>query len=371
MNVVLIIPTYNERENILVLLEQAIKAFSTFSHHSFSYLVVDDNSPDGTGGLVKEFAKTHKNVHLLTGQKEGLGRALLRGMTYAVEKFHADILVQMDADLSHDPKVLPKFIEAIDNGADFVVGSRYIPGGSIPDNWGVDRKIYSSVGNSIVRFGLGYPSVHDWTGGFRAFYKKYFESNKTKVAKYSGYVFQIAFLYNAVLQSAKIVEVPIHFADRRYGKSKMFVKEYIRHVLQYVFTQRFKALYKGPFKKFLVVGSIGFAINTVVLELMIHVIGTSPTIGSALGAELAILSNFFLNNAWTFKERTNGDGIKITKLLQFNTTSLGALLLQAGTVFVGTNIHGKSWYMLYYMLGVGFGLVWNYTMYSKVIWKKK
>jgi dolichol-phosphate mannosyltransferase len=371
MNVVLIIPTYNERENILVLLDQAISAFSTYPHHNFSYLVVDDTSPDGTGDLVKVYAKQHKNVHLLTGKKDGLGTALLRGMTYATEKLNADILVQIDADLSHDPKVLPKFMKAIDDGADFVVGSRYIPGGSIPQNWGIDRKIYSTVGNGFVRFGLGYSYVHDWTGGFRAFYKKYFEHNKSKMTKFSGYVFQIAFLHNAILEGAKIVEVPIHFADRKYGKSKIATREYIRHIIEYVIGERCKALLSPQFKKFLVVGAIGFIINTVVLEVVVQMVGASPAVGSAVGAELAIISNFFLNNAWTFKERKVTGLKQLLKLLQFNTTSLGAIIIQAGVVWLGTAIYGRAWYHMYYIFGVGLGLIWNYIMYSKVIWKKK
>jgi dolichol-phosphate mannosyltransferase len=370
MNVVLILPTYNERDTILVLLEQASEAFASLAHHSFSYLVVDDSSPDGTAEAVEEFAKKHKNIYVLRGKKEGLGRALLRGMTYAVEKLQADILVQMDADLSHDPKVLPKFIKALDGGADIAIGSRYIPGGAIPENWGFRRKLYSTVGNGIVRFGLGHPSIHDWTGGYRAFYKKYYEVNKEKVTKYSGYVFQIAFLHNAVLAGANVYEVPIKFVDRRFGYSKIAAKEYIRHVLEYVFTQRLLSLRYGNFKKFLVVGGVGFIINTVILEFSVNAIGLQPAVGSIIGAECAIVSNFFLNNAWTFRDQTIEKGKRLTKLLQFNTAALGAILIQATSVFFGDKIFGDSWYRLFYVIGVGIGLIYNYIMYSKVIWKK-
>jgi dolichol-phosphate mannosyltransferase len=369
MNVIVILPTYNERDTILVVLEQAMAALSSFKQHSFSYLVVDDSSPDGTGDVVAEFSKKHKNVHLLSGQKQGLGRALLRGMTYAIDKLDADILVQMDCDLSHDPKSLPKFIEALNNGADFVVGTRYIAGGSIPDNWGIHRKIFSIVGNTIVRFGLGFPRIHDWTGGYRAFYKKYFVDNKTKLEKYAGYVFQIAFLHHAVIQGATISEVPIHFTDRKYGKSKIAPSEYIRNVLLYVGQERLKALNKGPFKRFLVVGTIGFIINTVVLEVGVNMFGFDPSVGSALGAEFAIISNFILNNNWTFKEHKVTGVKQIGKFIQFNITSLGAIIIQAGTVFVGVHTFGIAWYRLYYIFGVALGLIWNYTMYSKVIWK--
>lgn len=371
MNVVLILPTYNERDTILVLLEEAAKAFASITHHKFSYLVVDDTSPDGTAEAVEEYAKTHKNVHVLNGKKEGLGRALLRGMTYAVEKLDAEILVQMDADLSHDPKVLPKFIKALDGGADIAVGSRYIPGGAIPEDWGINRKIYSVMGNAIVRFGLGHPEIHDWTGGYRALYKKYFELNKEKVSKYTGYVFQIAFLHNAILGGARVYEVPIKFTDRKFGSSKIAASEYIPNVLKYVGLERMKALRKGNFKKFLVVGGIGFVINTIILEFGVHAIGMHPAVASIVGAECAIVSNFFLNNAWTFKDQVIEKGKRLYKFIQFNLSAVGAIVIQAASVFIGTHLFGESWYRLFYIFGVGIGLFYNYIMYSKVIWKNK
>ncbi len=371
MNVVLILPTYNERDTILVLLEKAAEAFAPLNHHSFKYLIVDDTSPDGTAEAVEEYAKKHKNIFVLRGKKEGLGRALLRGMTYAVDKLDADILIQMDADLSHDPKVLPKFIKALDGGADIAVGSRYIPGGAIPEDWGLHRKIFSIVGNSIVRFGLGYPSLHDWTGGYRAFYNKYYEINKDKMLKYSGYVFQIAFLHNSVMAGARVYEVPIKFTDRRFGHSKIAPGEYIKNVFEYVIKQRLHSLKTGNFKKFLVVGGIGFVINTVILEFCVHAVGLKPAVGSIIGAEFAIISNFFLNNAWTFKDQAIEQGKKLSKLMQFNFSAIGAIIIQAVSVFVGTHLFGEPSYRIFYILGVGIGLIYNYFMYSKVIWKKK
>lgn len=370
MKLVIILPTFNERENIISLLDALARVTAKTTVYSISYLVVDDNSPDGTKDEVLIYKKTHPNVHIISGEKEGLGKALLRGMAYAVETLKADILFQMDADLSHDPKKVPEFIRHLEEGDDFVIGSRYIPGGSIPDNWGLHRKLFSRIGNAIVRFGLGYPQVHDWTGGFRAFHKKYYELLHTRVAKYSGYVFQIAFLHQAIIQGAHITEVPFGFTDRRFGRSKIAPAEYIRNVLLYVGGERLKQLKKGPLGKMLVVGTIGFVINTVILELGVA-LGFDPTIGSAVGAETAIVSNFILNNTWTFRERKIEGKRLIGKFLQFNLTSLGAIVIQAGTVYAGTRLTGVQWYRLWYMLGVGIGLIWNFTMYAKVIWKHK
>lgn len=369
MKIVVILPTYNERDNIAGLLDRLESITGNISNHTFSFLVVDDNSPDGTEDVIKKYQKSQKNVHLLTGKKEGLGKALLRGMAYATGKLNAEILVQMDADLSHDPEVLPKMIAEIDKGADFVLGSRYIPGGSIPDNWGPVRKFYSVVGNEIVRFGLGFPKVHDWTGGYRVYRRKYVELSQNHLSKYRGYVFQIAFLHKSILNGAVVAEVPFHFSDRRYGHSKIVPSQYIRDIFVYIGKSRVRSLLTGPFLKFCVVGSIGFIINTLVLELFVAV-GFHPAIGSAVGAEVAIISNFFLNNMWTFRHRKIESNRLLGKFLQFNTTSIGAIVLQAGTVAVGSGLWGVGLYRYYYVLGVGFGLIWNYTMYSKVIWKK-
>jgi dolichol-phosphate mannosyltransferase len=370
MKLVVILPTYNERDNILRLLDMLHDVLKGVKGYDVAYLVVDDNSPDGTEKVVETYQKTHKDVHLITGKKEGLGKALLRGMTYAVEKMGAEVFLQMDADLSHDPRVVPKFLQAIDKGADFAVGSRYIKGGSIPQNWGLHRKIFSVAGNSIVRFGLGVTRIHDWTGGFRAFRKEFYEKIHSEVGPYSGYVFQIAFLHKSIVRGAKITEVPIHFTDRRFGRSKIAPSEYIRNVLWYVASTRISEIWSHSFPKFLVVGTIGFVINTVVLEIMVQ-FGLHPTLGSVIGAELAILSNFILNNAWTFKDRKIDETKRILKFFQFNGTSLGAVILQAGTIAVGTFVYGVEKYRIFYVIGVLIGLVWNYAMYSLVIWKKK
>ncbi len=369
MNVAVILPTYNERDTIIPLLDGLEQVTKAIPHHQFQILVVDDTSPDGTIDVVRNYQKKHNNVSLLTGKKEGLGRAILRGMRYSLDTLHAQIIIQMDADLSHDPDVLPKFMRAIDDGADFVVGSRYIPGGSIPQNWAPYRKLYSIVGNAIVRYGLGQGNVHDWTGGYRAYVPKYVTALEKEISAYSGYVFQIAFLHKSILLGAKVVEVPIHFTDRRFGRSKISPSEYIQNVFLYVGRERFKSIKQGRFGKFLIVGTIGFIINTVILEFLVR-FGFHPTIGSVVGAEFAIISNFFLNNFWTFRSHVIVGKPLFGKLLQFNGTSIGAILIQGATVFVGTHFFGLSAYRIFYIFGVGIGLVYNYIIYSKVVWAK-
>ena len=373
MKTVIILPTYNERENIITLLDALHEEAKKISGHTCLFLVVDDMSPDGTGDLVHTYSKIHKDTHIVTGKKEGLGRALLRGMTYAVETLKADILVQMDCDLSHDPTRIPLFLAAIDDGADFVVGSRYIKGGSIPENWGIHRKIFSVVGNAIVRFGLRFPKTHDWTGGYRAYRKKYYEQFADEMKEYSGYVFQIAFLHKAIASGAKIVEVPIHFTDRLYGHSKIAAGEYIKNVLLYVAGSLVHELRYGPFGKFLVVGGIGFILNAVLLVVFREWVGLPASIANLIGAAAAIFSNFNLNNLWTFKEKKITSAVSyLLKLAQFYGTSLfGVLAIQTGTIELGTRLFGESLYFIYFLIGTSFLMIWNYFMYSRVIWKKR
>lgn len=369
MKVVVLIPTYNERENIKSHLDALEVVIKKVPRHSFFFLVVDDNSPDGTCDIVEDYRRTHKNVFITSGKKEGLGRALLRGMRYAIGDLGAEIIVQIDADHSHNPKSLPDFFRKIDEGANFVVGSRYIEGGSIPSNWGIHRKIYSVLGNAIVRFGIGYVDVHDWTGGYRAYHRKFVEASEKEMTPYSGYVFQIAFLDKSIQYGARVAEVPIQFTDRLFGHSKIAPAQYIRDIFEYIVRSRWQRIVHGTFGKFLVVGSVGFVMNTIVLEALVR-FRLHPAIGSAVGAECAIVSNFMFNNSWTFRHRKITGLRKFRKFLQFNLTSLGALLIQAGMVAFGTWLWGKENYRIFYIFGVGLGLLWNYIMYKKVIWKK-
>ncbi len=371
MNVVVVIPTYNERENIRVLLTKLADAFGTKQTYTISYLVVDDTSPDGTATVVKAYQKTHKNVYLISGKKEGLGKAILRGMTEAFEHMHADVVLQIDADLSHDPSVAPRLLEAIEKGATFAVGSRYIPGGAIPENWGLIRKIYSIVGNNIVRFGLWHPNVRDWTGGYRAYTRHFYDTTHREMEQYSGYVFQIAFLHKSIHHGAIVREIPFHFTDRLYGHSKIAPAEYIFNIYRYIALARIEEFIHGSFGKFLVVGGIGFVLNAGILVLL-HKAHMSATYANLVGAAVAIFSNYNLNNLWTFRhKKISGAGQYVTKLLHFYATSaFGVIVIQTGTIALGVRLFGDRWYFDFFLLGTAFIMVWNYVIYSKVIWKK-
>jgi dolichol-phosphate mannosyltransferase len=213
MKTLIIIPTYNEYDNLRPLLEQ----ISTYAPAS-DILIVDDNSPDGTGQLADEIAAQNPGVHVMhRAGKLGLGTAYIAGFKYAVEH-QFDAAFEMDADFSHDPCYLPDFLRAI-KSADLVIGSRYVAGGGTP-NWSLLRRFISGGGNIFARFMLGIP-VHDCTAGFRCYRRQVLESIDLDSIESQGYAFQVELAYRVYRRGFKIVETPIIFRDRRVGKSKM------------------------------------------------------------------------------------------------------------------------------------------------------
>jgi dolichol-phosphate mannosyltransferase len=206
------IPTYNEREN----LSQIVAAVS---RQGFRVLVVDDSSPDGTGALADEIAARDPMVSVLhRSEKQGLGPAYAAGFDHALDE-GAEVVVEMDADFSHDPEDLPRLVGAIDAGADVAIGSRYVPGGATPD-WPLHRRLISKGGNLYARVMLGIP-IRDATAGFRAFRASALRLLPYREAESSGYGFQVEMALRAYQQGLVIVEVPITFRDRARGTSKM------------------------------------------------------------------------------------------------------------------------------------------------------
>jgi dolichol-phosphate mannosyltransferase len=226
VRVSIIIPTYNESLNIKRLLDNIYDENHAKGYEKrdiqMNVLVVDDNSPDGTSEIVKEYQKHNPFVHLLIRQnKEGLGAAYIHGMNHSLSTLRPHILFEMDADLSHNPKYILPMIDKIRAGADFVIGSRYIKGGSIPSNWGVSRKMISRSANVYARLMLGLRSVNDCTGGYRAIRASLLRRIDLDSLNIKGYVFQISLLNQVILTRGDIREVPIAFEDRTNGSSKM------------------------------------------------------------------------------------------------------------------------------------------------------
>jgi dolichol-phosphate mannosyltransferase len=210
----LVLPTYNEAENI----EAFVAAARDKLPASARVLVVDDNSPDGTGRKADELAAQHENVSVLHRRhKEGLGPAYIAGFREALAG-GAGLILEMDSDFSHDPAYLPRLIEAAGR-ADLVLGSRYVPGGGVSD-WGPLRKAISYSGSAYARTVLGV-DVRDLTGGFKCFRREVLEAIDLDSIQARGYAFQVEMTYRALRQGFKVVEVPIVFRDRQAGSSKM------------------------------------------------------------------------------------------------------------------------------------------------------
>jgi dolichol-phosphate mannosyltransferase len=216
MKKLVIIPTYNEIENMQSLLPILLDL-----PEQFDILIVDDSSPDNTAGFVFEYGKKNSRVNLLLrGAKSGLGKAYIAGFKWGIERGY-EAMVEMDADFSHRPEDLVKLLRQL-NASPVVIGSRYVEGGSTV-NWGFIRKLISRGGGIYSRTILGYP-VQDWTGGFNGWHTQVLKDIKLDEIQSNGYSFQIELKYKAQKCGYPVVEIPIVFEDRRVGQSKMSLK---------------------------------------------------------------------------------------------------------------------------------------------------
>jgi len=368
MRVVIVIPTYNEKDNVPPLIARLQEEFSLLSDHDWHILIVDDHSPDGTGEAARQLMGTNDNIHLLEGDKEGLGAAYARGFRYAIDVLDAEVIFEMDADLSHDPKYLGPMIQAIKDGADVALGSRYISGGSIPRNWGFSRKLYSLSGNIVARAVLWVWSIHDFTSGFRASRVAGFMDQIDFSRLLSKqYAYKIHLLYLLHELGAKIEEVPIHFIDRQKGHSKM-PSNNILDSLRVVITLRLKQA--GQFLKVCVVGAFGFVVQTAVHYFLLR-LNFAPYNSNVIGAEVAVLLMFPINNWWSFRNNAVSGGKFFKGLLQFNLVALGSMVIQRLVVQGSYYFFGPGFLTewVFYVVGVLLGLIWNFTMYKRIIWR--
>jgi len=210
----IVLPTYNERDNARGIAERLLAALP-----GAELLFVDDNSPDGTGALLDEIAAGEPRVHVMhRAGKLGLGTAYVEGFGWGLARGY-DYLVEMDADGSHDPRYLPQMVALADDGADVVIGSRYVPGGGTR-NWGAGRRVLSRGGSLYARTILGI-DVRDVTAGFVCWRRAALEAIDLPTITSNGYSFQIEMKYRALRKHLRVVETPILFVDRRVGQSKM------------------------------------------------------------------------------------------------------------------------------------------------------
>ena len=364
---VIILPTFNEAGSIDKLIRGIFESTKSVTNWEINVLVVDSKSTDETGSIVMKLIKSYPKLHLLKVEKEGLGKAYIQGFKTALEKLTPYLIFEMDADMSHDPKEIPVFLAAVEQGSDFVIGSRYIKGGSIPENWAFRRKLYSIGANLVIRWGFMKQNITDWTSGYRAIKAWIVKSAIDHIKNYSGYVFQVAFLDYAVKNNARISEIPINFKDRKSGKSKINSFQYIVQTFLYVFLH-------STFIRYVIVGFIGFGVDFGVSYLFIDVWHKTLWLGTLVSTESAIISNFILNNYWSFahKRLEHKGPVLALNFLKFNLVSSGGILIQTIGITILASVFGRNLWVVYKVLIITLIIIpYSYFMYNKFIWKDK
>jgi len=385
----IVIPTYNEAGTIGQMLkylcEKTIpdiksKEGGLSQDWRINILVVDDNSPDGTSAIVEKISKKYSNVYLLQRpNKTGIGSAYLDGFRFAIDRLGADYVFEMDGDFQHPPETITLALKALEDGFDYVIGSRKIKGGSNPSGWGFKRLFFSEFGGLVARFILFFPFRHffdvtDPTTGFKVtrvqgFLDRLNLNGSHLYTKSFGYKLQL--LFETLKLGAKFKEVPLRFQVRNAGESKI-EPQTAKDIFRVAVLLRWHDETTQKFIKFGTVGFVGYVVNASILGLLSR-IGQPEWVAWAVSTEAAIISNFTLNNLWTFKsDQISGLANLLKKFLQFNLSSSGALLIQTVTGSIGVLMLGANYRQLLLPFIILFlVLPYNWLMYNKFIWKKK
>jgi len=371
MKIVVVVPTYNEAQNIARLLEVCAQEFKKAPQNDFKVLVVDGNSPDGTGKIVLDLKSKYPFAELLLEQKKaGLGAAYIYGFKYAMTEMHADVVMEMDADFQHDPNDIVRMTNEIEKGYDYVIGSRFVSGGSIPKDWALYRKLLSIGGSYFSKIVLGIYNVNDFTSGFKASRVKGFLDRLDLDSVLSGgFAYKIDLLFKMYKLGAKVKEVPIAFGKRDRGDSKM-EKNNFADSLRVVIMLRFNE--NQSFFKFLAVGFIGLFVDTSLFNVL-RLTSIGSNYAALISGGLAMLTTFLLNNYWSFnKHKIEGISKKILGALIYVISSSVPILVRSKIVYFAGQNFGDTFLIsnIAFFIGIIFGLVWNFTVYSKIIWKK-
>ena len=361
----MVIPTYNEAENIESITKAIFAMQSSIPTHQLYVIVVDDNSPDGTQEIVKQQMQQYPNLRLVTGNKVGLGDAYKRGFSFAISMFKPDLLLQMDADGQHDPNLIPKFINFANDGFSLIIGSRFVPGGSTPD-FSIWRKFLSILGNLLVRYLGGIKHVKDCTSGFRCIKANLLSKCDFDYLSTRGYSFQSSLIYELIRHGAKPIEVPIIFKDRIKGQSKLTLTDQIEFLINIGKITFHKSEY---FIKYCCVGLVGSVVNLGTYLLLNRYFQAPLQVASLIAIETSIVSNFLLNNYWTFKQRTKKLSM-FRRLVNFHIAAgiSGIIFYYLFFLFLVTVLGIND--VLSILLAVITGTVSNYTINTIWTWRK-
>ena len=358
-----VLPTYNEEENIENIIKQILEQEVHQNAHTFSILVVDDNSSDDTQSIVKRLISINQNIHLISGQKKGLGDAYKRGFAFALDDLNADLIFQMDSDGQHDPSLIPSFISSIEEGKDVIIGSRFADGGTTPD-FSFSRLFMSKVGNLLVRYVGGITQVRDCTSGYRAIRASYLKELDFSYLSTRGYSFQSSLICDLAWRGADIFEIPIEFSSRKGGDSKLALRDQIEFLLN---IPRLGFRNTKDFIKYSLVGISGVFVNLGLYTLLTRYYEVSELLAPLISIETALISNFILNNFWTFGKRTTHSRIRV-KFLKFHLASGFSALINY-SVFLALFLVFQLHDILANLIGIALAAIVNYLINSNWTWK--
>ena len=362
-NVCFVLPTYNEEKNIKKTVEAIFYNQELVSDCRFTILVVDDNSSDGTQHEVNQLIKKYPDLHMITGDKKGLGDAYKRGFRHALSSFNPKLIFQMDSDGQHDPKLIPNFIDQINAGYSLVVGSRFIDGGSTPD-FSIRRKFISKLGNFLVRYIGGIRHVNDCTSGYRCISSAYLERCNLSFLSTRGYSFQSSLICELVVQGAKCKEIPIAFSRRQSGSSKLSLRDQIEFLFN---IPKLGFHSHKDFIKYSVVGFSGVLINLGCYIFLTRYFGMAEEIAPLISIETSLISNFIFNNFWTFKTRNPKPFF--SRLMQFHLVAGFTGILNYSVFFLMFKALMVN-DILANLTGITVAAILNYLINSNWTWKK-
>ena len=363
-NICFVLPTFNEEANIRQCIE-SVFALQESNQYLFKVLVVDDNSADETQKIVIDLQDRYSDLYMITGEKKGLGDAYKRGFDYCLHKLNPEVIFQMDADGQHDPSLIPEFLKIMDKNNDLVIGSRFVEGGSTPD-FSFRRKLISRVGNALVRFVGGARHIKDCTSGYRAIRANFLRDCDLSFLSTRGYSFQSSLLCELIWRGAKSAEIPIKFTPRIGGDSKLSLRDQIEFIFN---IPKLGFRNAEDFIKYSIVGFSGVIVNLGLYAILTRVFGFSEIIAPLISIETSLLTNFLLNNFWTFKRREIHSSL-YKRFLQFHIASGGAACLNYLTflfVFAILGLHD----ILANLIGIGVAAILNYLINSNWTWRKE
>ena len=350
-----VIPTYNEKENIEKIILKVLEVKKTIQSFNLVILVVDDNSQDGTPETVNRLMMKHHDLHMINGAKIGLGDAYKRGFSYAQKELNSRLIVQMDADGQHDPNVIKTFIELAINGKELIIGSRFIVGSSTPDfsSW---RRLISLVGNFLVRYLGGVYMIKDCTSGFRCIDVTLLKQCKLDRLSSKGYSFQSTLICELMRNGARAIEIPIIFNKREYGQSKLSFYDQIEFLINIV---RIRFRNSEDFIRYCIVGTLGVLVNFSVYFSLTRYFQWLPELASPMAIELSIISNFMCHNFWTFVKRIK-QAVFINRFFKFHIVAgIAGMINYAFFITLINALIINDLISLF--LGIAIGTVFNYT----------